>query len=197
MNNTAGKQQKPMWMTVLVFVVVIGIFIAKQMGWISSSSDKNQNTTGKSSPTQTDRSTDEYPRKTTPTTPDKNVPQTPHAPDLTVDSDGGIRKLYENRISDRIVTASGTVVHILPDDLDTSDGSGMHQLFLVELSSDITIKISNNIDFSRVPVKKGDTVRFRGEYEYNEKGGVVHWTHKDPGRRHADGWIEHNGKKYD
>jgi hypothetical protein len=31
---------------------------------------------------------------------------------------------------------------------------------------------------------------------WNEKGGVVHWTHRDPGGRHMAGWLAHNGKTY-
>ena len=48
----------------------------------------------------------------------------------------------------------------------------------------------------RVPVERGDTIEFRGEYEWNEKGGVVHWTHHDPQDRHDHGWIEFEGRRY-
>ena len=47
---------------------------------------------------------------------------------------------------------------------------------------------------SRTP--KGQLVEFYGEYEWNAKGGVVHWTHRDPEHRHVDGWIKHNGRTY-
>lgn len=42
----------------------------------------------------------------------------------------------------------------------------------------------------------GDTIAFRGEYEWNPKGGVIHWTHHDPGYRHIDGWLLHDGVTY-
>jgi hypothetical protein len=120
-----------------------------------------------------------------------------------VGSDGGIGKLFKNKQSDVIVQASGTIVKILPDETDTSDGSGMHQKFLVELmpagprEDPITIKIAHNFKFGRVPAKEGDTVSFKGEYEWTEYGGTVHWTHHDPRGVHADGFIELDGKRYE
>jgi hypothetical protein len=42
----------------------------------------------------------------------------------------------------------------------------------------------------------GDRVEFSGEYEWNERGGVIHWTHRDPAGQHVDGWIRHDGHTY-
>ncbi|MDE1266260.1 DUF3465 domain-containing protein, partial [Vibrio aestuarianus] len=36
-----------------------------------------------------------------------------------------------------------------------------------------------------------------GEYEWNKKGGVMHWTHNDPNNKHPHGWLKHNGKTYE
>ena len=33
----------------------------------------------------------------------------------------------------------------------------------------------------------GDTVEFKGEYIWNEEGGLIHWTHRDPGGGHEPG----------
>jgi hypothetical protein len=39
-------------------------------------------------------------------------------------------------------------------------------------------------------------VEFFGEYEWNAKGGVVHWTHHDPQGLHENGWLKHQGRLY-
>lgn len=92
------------------------------------------------------------------------------------------------------VQGGGEVVHILPDG---NDGS-RHQRFIVRLDSGRTSLIAHNIDLApRVAsLRKGDKVFFNGEYEWNDKGGVIHWTHRDPRRQHQAGWIEHKGKRY-
>lgn len=89
---------------------------------------------------------------------------------------------------------AGKVVRILDDD---DDGS-RHQRFIVDVGNDTTVLIAHNIDLApRAPVARGDRVSFRGEYIWNEQGGVVHWTHHDPGRRRAGGWIELDSKRYE
>lgn len=47
-----------------------------------------------------------------------------------------------------------------------------------------------------MPAREGTIVSFRGEYEFNEKGGTIHWTHHDPKQWHEDGWIEVDGKRF-
>ena len=92
------------------------------------------------------------------------------------------------------VEATGVVERVLADDTSGS----RHQRFIVRLSSGQTLLIAHNIDIApRVEgIAHGDTVTFSGIYEANDKGGVVHWTHHDPSGRHAAGWIEHRGHRY-
>jgi len=125
---------------------------------------------------------------------DDEAPAPSDTPDTQVTHDGGIAELFADEHSGEQVQASGVVVKLLPDD---NDGS-RHQRFLVELDSDITIKIAHNIDLApRVPCEEGDRVSFYGVYEWSDLGGTVHWTHHDPGGRHIDGWIEHEGERYE
>jgi len=89
---------------------------------------------------------------------------------------------------------SGIVERVLPDD----NSGSRHQRFIVRLASGQTLLIAHNIDLApRVAdLARGDSVSFSGIYETNDKGGVVHWTHRDPSGRHAAGWIEHKGQRY-
>ena len=106
-----------------------------------------------------------------------------------------ILEAYGDRRSDLMVQASGTVYRLLTDD---SEGA-RHQRFILELSSGHTILICHNIDIApRVnALREGDTIHFCGEYEWNERGGIVHWTHHDPeGHDHTDGWLLHNDTYY-
>ena len=102
---------------------------------------------------------------------------------------------YQNQLSDIQVSGSGTVSRVLSDD---NEGS-RHQRFLLRLSSGQTLLVAHNIDLApRInSLKNGDEVQFFGEYEWNSKGGVIHWTHHDPGGRHIGGWLKHNGRKYE
>ncbi len=110
-------------------------------------------------------------------------------------NDTRLKQAYENHHSDVQVRGSGTVYRVLPDD---NKGS-RHQKFILRLDSGQTLLVAHNIDLApRVQdLAKGDRVEFYGEYEWNKKGGVMHWTHKDPRNHHAHGWLKHNGKVYE
>lgn len=103
-------------------------------------------------------------------------------------------ELFAKELSGKIVEGEGRVIRLLADD---NEGS-RHQKFLVEIEDGQTLLFAHNIDLApRIDsLKVGDTVQFLGEYEYNEKGGLVHWTHVDLEGQHVDGWIKHNGKTY-
>ncbi|MEO1590404.1 MAG: DUF3465 domain-containing protein [Cyanobacteria bacterium J06632_22] len=107
-----------------------------------------------------------------------------------------ITDAYHNGISDVMVEADGTVDRLLSDDTVGS----RHQRFILRVGPRHTVLIAHNIDpdiGSRVDnIQVGDTVHFRGEYEWSELGGILHWTHRDPDKEHPDGWIEHNGVRY-
>ena len=92
------------------------------------------------------------------------------------------------------VAGEGVVSKILSDDTE-----GLrHQQFILRLPSGQTVLIEHNTDLApRIDnLKQGDTVTFSGEYIWNEKGGLVHWTHHDPTNRHPAGWLKHNGRTY-
>lgn len=109
-------------------------------------------------------------------------------------SDDAIRRLIEGEISGEMVTVEAEVVKVLPDD---NEGS-RHQRLLLALESGGTVLIAHNIDLAqRVPTEEGDVLKVRGQYEWNEKGGVIHWTHHDPKNWREGGWIELDGERYE
>lgn len=80
---------------------------------------------------------------------------------------------------------------------DDNEGA-RHQKFILRVSKDITVLVSHNIDIARrVPLDKGDDVVIRGEYIWNTKGGIVHWTHHDPRGRRDGGWIRLGDNVYE
>ncbi|MFT7052804.1 MAG: hypothetical protein ACJAU1_000354 [Psychromonas sp.] len=108
--------------------------------------------------------------------------------------DAFLKQVYESRQSDIQVQGQGEVIKILADDTY----GAKHQRFILRLENRQTILVSHNIDLApRISnLKVGDWVEFHGEYEWNSKGGVVHWTHKDPKNSHAQGWLKHRSIKY-
>ena len=105
-----------------------------------------------------------------------------------------LQQAYKNRQSDLQVQGEGVVVKVLRDDLKGS----RHQKFILKVGAELTVLVAHNIDLApRIDgLKKGDRVEYYGEYEWNARGGVIHWTHKDPKGYHTSGWLRHNTVTY-
>ena len=103
------------------------------------------------------------------------------------------REAFEAKRSGVWLRFRGGVVRILKDDLK----GARHQRFIIRLSDGMTLLISHNIDLAaRVPVREGGIAEGFGRYEWNPKGGLVHWTHRDPDKKISGGWIRFEGKVY-
>ena len=121
----------------------------------------------------------------------------PSAPSGDRSPDHDLRKIaeaYRAQRSNVQVKGVGTVKKLLRDDLEGS----RHQRFLLRLDNNQTLLVAHNIDLApRIDnLRKGDRVSFYGEYEWNNQGGVLHWTHHDPAGRHPGGWLRHQGRTY-
>lgn len=119
------------------------------------------------------------------------------APDSALDDNARVAALFAAHRSDEVVEITGRVVKLLEDD----EEGDRHQRFLLQVGEQpLLLLVAHNIDIGqRVPVTEGDELRVRGEYEWSEKGGVLHWTHRNPARnpRHEGGFIQLGGKRYE
>ncbi len=100
---------------------------------------------------------------------------------------------FGKRDSDTWQEVSGQVVRLLPDD----DEDGRHQRMILSVRGGQTMLVAHNIDLAdRVPVSLGDRVSLRGLYEWNDRGGLIHWTHHDPMGIEDGGYIKHRDRQY-
>ncbi len=105
-----------------------------------------------------------------------------------------ISRAFQQHLSRVEVCGSGVISRVLPDDTEGSQ----HQRLIVSIGSGHTVLIAHNIDLApRIEcARSGTRVDFLGEYEWNERGGVVHWTHHDPSNRHPAGWFRCDGRVF-
>lgn len=126
----------------------------------------------------------------------QNNPQwNPWFVDDGVHSEQSVADAYQNQLSGVQIGGTGEVIHILKD-----DNKGIrHQRFILRMRSGHTLLVAHNIDLApRISrLKKGDRVQYFGQYEWNTKGGVLHWTHHDPKGQHIGGWLRHDGRTYE
>ncbi len=117
----------------------------------------------------------------------------PAAATEPTEEQSNLRKYFEQKRSGVWVEATAKVSRLLSDDLE----GDRHQRLIVRMPDGHTVLIAHNIDLAkRVPVSRGESIRFRGRFEYNEQGGVVHWTHKHPRGTGPAGWISYRDHKY-
>lgn len=121
-------------------------------------------------------------------------PPTPNPQIAESLADTTIAQAYEQQLSNVPVHGLAKVTRVLPDDLKGS----RHQRLIVTLDSGRTLLIAHNIDLAPKihDAQPGDALEFKGLYEWNSKGGVVHWTHHDPNNKWEGGWIKYKGKVF-
>ncbi|ANO49930.1 DUF3465 domain-containing protein [Woeseia oceani] len=91
------------------------------------------------------------------------------------------------------VEGIGTVCRLLPDDKDGDH----HQRLILDMRNGTTLLLVHNIEIAeKVPLGVGDRIRFRGVYEWNDLGGLVHWTHTDPFQIEKGGYIRYRTRDY-
>jgi hypothetical protein len=110
--------------------------------------------------------------------------------------DAALCSAYHNGRSGVEVIADGRVTNIL----GVAQGRvSPHEGFLMRLDSgcDVVVRVEANTDLTGVfPIDRGDRVVVKGEYEYYQRGGVIHWTHRDPRGRHEGGYVQLGARTY-
>jgi hypothetical protein len=110
----------------------------------------------------------------------------------TLETANDNKPLFTQQQTGKIITVDATVIKLLADDVTGS----RHQKMILKVAGK-TLLLAHNIDIApRIPVTVGAKINVRGQYEWNEKGGLIHWTHRDKKNKHTHGWVEFNNKRY-
>jgi hypothetical protein len=105
---------------------------------------------------------------------------------------GAARSAFQTHRSKLWLTVSAHVTRDLAD----AHGTYTHQRFIVTCSGGFTLLIVNDISIGeRAPAHIGDTVTVRGQYIWNDQGGLIHFTHHDP-EGGPGGYIDEDGAQY-
>lgn len=104
-----------------------------------------------------------------------------------------MRRIFGKRDDGAWIETQGIAVRLLADDNEDS----RHQRFIIDTGAPQTLLIAHNLDLAeRVPLGIGDRVRIRGVYEWNDLGGLVHWTHGDPLGDEIGGYVRFRRRDY-
>lgn len=115
-------------------------------------------------------------------------------------NDRAVCDAYSAQRSHVEVVADGIVTRLLGPSTPLRAGSSPHEGFLLRLASgcSLVVRVEANTDFTGpIPLGEGQRVAVKGEYEFYPRGGVVHWTHRDPRGRHEGGYIATGGQVYE
>lgn len=111
-------------------------------------------------------------------------------------NDAAVCKAYAQMRSGVEVIADGRVVQVFGTRVGPS---GPHEGFLLALHSGcrLVVRIETNVAFTGpIPLRNGNAVVVKGEYEYDPSGGVIHFTHRELRGYHASGYVETGGRFY-
>jgi hypothetical protein len=104
-----------------------------------------------------------------------------------------MQSAYAKADTGQWIEDTGFVRRLLSDDHDGS----RHQRFVIQLRNRQTLLIAHNIELAdRIPISLGDRIYFRGIYEWNDLGGLIHWTHHDALGDEDGGWVRYRRKVY-
>lgn len=120
------------------------------------------------------------------------------APATNDASNGAVYDAWRAGRSHVEVTAHGAVARVLGERVGAS---GTHLGFLLHLSGGagrgLTVRVEDNVDLTgHIAVNAGDDVTVRGEYIYDSRGGLIHYTHRDPRGRHESGYVRVGDRIY-
>ena len=94
-------------------------------------------------------------------------------------------RAFKHHVSGLMLAVPGVVGRILDDDPQPP----RHQRFVIRTARGQTLLVAHNLELApRAQVRVGDEVVVRGEYEWNDEGGLLHDTHSRA-RGGPSGWI--------